>query len=47
VPQSDAQAFFDAASKPKRIIWYDAGHEMSAPAISKDRDNFLMQQLGM
>jgi len=47
VPPSDAQAFFDAASQPKQIIWYDGGHEMKLPQVSKDRNEFLKRQLAM
>jgi uncharacterized protein len=47
VPESDAKAFFDAASEPKQLIWYDAGHEMNLPAVSKDRNEFLRRELGI
>jgi cephalosporin-C deacetylase-like acetyl esterase len=47
VPQSDAQAFFDAASQPKQIIWYDTGHEMKLPQVSIDRTDFLKRALQM
>lgn len=47
VPRSDAQAFFDAASEPKRLIWYNTGHEMKLPAVDRDRTEFLREQLDM
>ena len=47
VPQSNAQAFFDAASEPKQLKWYDTGHKMTIPAVTKDRTDFLKKQLGM
>jgi cephalosporin-C deacetylase-like acetyl esterase len=47
VPRSDAQAFFDAASEPKRLIWYKTGHEMKLPAVDRDRTAFLREQLEM
>jgi uncharacterized protein len=47
VPQSDAQAFFDAASEPKELLWYDTGHEMTLSDVSRDRTTFLKAQLGM
>jgi cephalosporin-C deacetylase-like acetyl esterase len=47
VPKSDAEAFFDAASEPKRLIWYGTGHEMKLPSVTKDRTEFLKQELGM
>jgi len=45
VPSSDAQAFFDAASAPKQIIWYDTGHAMKLPEVDRDRTEFLKKQL--
>jgi cephalosporin-C deacetylase-like acetyl esterase len=47
VPQSDAKAFFDAASEPKQLKWYDTGHKMLLPAVTKDRTEFLKKELGM
>lgn len=47
VPNSDAQAFFDAASEPKQIIWYDTGHQMKLPQVDRDRTAFLKKQLGI
>jgi cephalosporin-C deacetylase-like acetyl esterase len=47
VPQSDAKAFFDAASEPKQLKWYDTGHKMGLPAVTKDRTEFLKKELGM
>jgi hypothetical protein len=47
VPQSDAKAFFDAASEPKQLRWYDTGHKMDLPQVSKDRVEFLKKQLAM
>ena len=47
VPEPDAKAFFDAASEPKHLLWYDTGHEMLLPAVTRDRTNFLKNQLKM
>ena len=47
VSESDARALFDAASEPKRLLWYDTGHKMAIPAVSMDRTAFLKEQLGM
>lgn len=47
VPQSNAQAFFDAASEPKQLKWYDSGHKMELPEATKDRTEFLKKELGM
>jgi hypothetical protein len=45
--RSDAQAFFDAASKPKQLKSCDAGHKMDVPEVTKDRTEFLKKELGM
>jgi uncharacterized protein len=47
VTKSAAQEFFDAASQPKQLIWYDTGHEMTLPQVTKDRTAFLTKQLDM
>jgi hypothetical protein len=47
VSQSDAQALFDAASEPKQLKWYDTGHKMELPEITKDRTEFLKKELEM
>jgi hypothetical protein len=47
VARADAQAFYDAASKPKRLVWYDTGHEMKTADVDRDRTQFLKQQLEM
>ena len=45
VPDKDAQAFFDAASEPKQLKWYDTGHEVLDIAAISDRARFLSTQL--
>jgi dienelactone hydrolase len=46
VPDERAREFFAAASDPKQILWYDAGHGLSAEA-TQDRIAWLGQQLGL
>lgn len=46
VPKERAHAFFDAAREPKRIGWYDGGHELDAVARS-ERMAWLSEQLGL
>jgi Prolyl oligopeptidase family len=46
ISKSDAQAFFDAASEPKQLKWYDSGHKMTIQAVTKDRTEFLKKELG-
>ncbi len=45
VPDKDAQDFFDAASEPKQLKWYDTGHEVLDIAAISDRARFLSTQL--
>jgi prolyl oligopeptidase family protein len=47
VPRADAQAFYDAASEPKQLIWYATGHELKTADIDRDRTQFLKNQLGL
>ncbi len=47
VPEKDAQDFFDAASQPKQLRWYDTGHEVLDIAAISDRARFLSTQLGL
>jgi len=47
VPVKDAERYFELASEPKQIAWYDdCGHELSAQA-RLDRAFFLCEQLGL
>ncbi len=41
-----AEEYFQAASEPKSILWYDATHELNAQA-QLDRFNWLKMQLGL
>jgi dienelactone hydrolase len=47
ISKETAIAFSDAASNPKKILWYDADHDMSTPQVQKDRHDWLTQQLGL
>jgi hypothetical protein len=47
IAQSDTKAFFDAASKPKQMKWYETGRKMDVPTVTKDRADFLTKELGM
>lgn len=47
VSVKDAERYFELASRPKQIVWYeDCGHELSAQACL-DRASFLCEQLGL
>lgn len=41
VPHKDAQDFFDAATGPKELKWYDTGHDVDDIAALMDRARFL------
>src|SRR5579864_909322 len=47
VPDQDAQKFFDAASEPKQLKWYDTGHEVLDIAAISDRARFLATHLNL
>ncbi|HXI42885.1 MAG TPA: prolyl oligopeptidase family serine peptidase [Bryobacteraceae bacterium] len=47
VPDADAQNFFDAASEPKQLKWYDTGHEVLDIQAISDRARFLSTQLNL
>jgi hypothetical protein len=48
VSEMEATYFYEAASGPKQIKWYDTGHNMGYdPAVLKDRAEFLQKQLGL
>jgi predicted esterase len=44
VPETRAQSFFQSASAPKEVLWYDAGHELNAQAAN-DREKWLKAKL--
>jgi fermentation-respiration switch protein FrsA (DUF1100 family) len=45
VPHKDSQDFFDAASKPKELKWYDTGHDIDDLGAISDRARFLGKHL--
>jgi len=47
VPDKDAQDFFEAASEPKQLKWYDTGHEVLDIAAIADRARFLSMHLNL
>ena len=46
VPPSDAKAYQEAGSEPKKILWYDAGHGLNHDAV-RDRHEWLAGELGI
>lgn len=47
VSEKQAQEFFDAASGPKTLRWYDTAHDVLDIAAISDRARFLATQLGL
>jgi dienelactone hydrolase len=45
ISAATANAFSDAASSPKQVIWYDTDHAMNLDAVRKDRTDWLVRQL--
>jgi len=47
ISRETALQFFNAASEPKAIKWYDTEHEMMIPEVRKDRVAWVKMQLGI
>ncbi len=47
VEDEQAQEFFDAASNPKQLNWYETGHDVLDIAAISDRARFLTTELGL
>jgi dienelactone hydrolase len=45
IKKDAALAFFDAASEPKQVRWYDGKHELHVEAARNDRSAWLTRQL--
>ena len=45
VPRKDAEGFFNAASQPKELKWYDSGHDIDDLRAIIDRTRFLAKNL--
>ena len=45
VPRKDAEDFFNAASQPKELKWYDSGHDIDDLRAITDRARFLAKNL--
>jgi hypothetical protein len=43
--EEDARRYFEAASEPKEIRWYDSGHELYHPRALADLWRWLEEQL--
>jgi dienelactone hydrolase len=47
VPLKDSEDFFNAASQPKELRWYETGHDVDDPGAISDRVRFLAKSLGL
>lgn len=47
IPRAEADSFFQAASEPKAIKWYDTDHELAIDSVARDRSSWLTEQLGL
>jgi len=45
IPRETALAYYNAASNPKLIKWYDTNHELNVAAATNDRRAWLARQL--
>jgi predicted esterase len=45
ITRQTALQFYDAASEPKLVKWYDTEHEMMIPEVRKDRMEWVKKQL--
>jgi len=47
ITKETAFQFFNAASEPKLVKWYETEHEMMIPQVRKDRVDWVKKQLGI
>jgi len=47
VPESLAKQFYDSASEPKKVEWFDDVHAMSTEAVRQSRLGWLESRLGL
>jgi pimeloyl-ACP methyl ester carboxylesterase len=45
--RSSIEHYIDAASHPKKVLWYDTGHELNDPQALRDRYDWLEKQIGL
>jgi uncharacterized protein len=46
IAESDAQLLHNAAPEPRKLLWYNAGHNLTNQAVL-DRHDWLVQQIGL
>jgi pimeloyl-ACP methyl ester carboxylesterase len=45
VPRAAAERLAQSISRPQKVVFYDAGHSVNAPAAMADRSDFLAQHI--
>lgn len=45
--KTSMQHYIDAASEPKKVLWYDTGHELNDPQALRDRYAWLAAEIGV
>jgi len=45
--KTSMQHYIEAASEPKKVLWYDTGHELNDPQALRDRYAWLAAQIGI
>ena len=45
ISKETAEAYYNAASQPKQVLWYDTDHAMNLEAVRKDREDWLAREL--
>ena len=42
-----ATRYAAAATEPKKVLWYDAAHDLNDPQCLRDRYAWLVEQVGL
>jgi hypothetical protein len=45
--KTSMQHYIDAASDPKKVLWYDTGHDLNDPQCLQDRYDWLIAHIGL
>jgi hypothetical protein len=45
--QAHMQSYFEAASNPKKVLWYSSGHDLNDPSTLVDRARWLEKTIGL
>ena len=45
--RDSANRYAAAATEPKKVLWYDAAHDLNDPQCLRDRYGWLVEQIGL